>query len=204
MTNEGKDRWRLSEIEKLEVDEVLALLRRTNNPDLIDACLRRLGELGDPRGIEPLVKALRKGLYRRGYNPYTPVVALSKIRDKRVIKPLIEALNYGNWVLRCRAAEGLSDLTELFENDNRIINALMKRFLSEENTDVKRILEQIFYRLGGEPAVQKARTLRRLRDGTVTTDRVEQLIEKLKDVDWDIQETAVKALSKKKPYGGGG
>ena len=163
MTNEGKDRWRLSEIERLGVDEVLALLRRTNNPDLIDACIKRLGELRDSRGIEPIVEALRRGLYAKGYNLYTPINALGKIHDKRVIKPLIEALNYDdNWAVRCRAAEGLSNLTELFKDDNRVINTLLEAFIRESTSVVEEVLEQIFYKLGGEPAVQKAKTLRRL------------------------------------------
>ena len=134
-----------------EVAEDLAKLGRSAAGELIRAlrdrdwrvrcaAVQALGDLGDPRGVEPLIAALKdeSRLVR-----YTAAWALGELGDARGVEPLIAALNDGDWALRYCAARALGKL-----GDARAVGPL-KELLSDENEDVRKAATGALEKLRG-------------------------------------------------------
>ncbi len=68
-----------------------------------------LGELGDKRGVEPLIHALKRESEPSG-SQYAIAEALVKIKDPRALGPLIGKLRSSNMEMRHLAAEALGGL----------------------------------------------------------------------------------------------
>ncbi len=71
---------------------------------------RKLGTIGDPRAVEPLVAALKDE--NRGVR-VCAASALGAIKDSRAAVPLIVALNDKDEYVRLSAAKALDDLEPL-------------------------------------------------------------------------------------------
>jgi HEAT repeat protein len=69
------------------------------------AASRALGEIRDPRAVEPLIAALREDKVRRD-----AVEALGQIGDARAVKPLVAALSDLDWSVREVAGEALAHI----------------------------------------------------------------------------------------------
>ena len=78
---------------------------------------RALGEIKDPRAVEPLIIALKDGDYRVGEGA---AEALGKIKDPRAVAPLIDALKDGKWSVPEKAAVALGEIA-----DPRAVEPLM-------------------------------------------------------------------------------
>jgi len=81
---------------------------RTENLDSMWAILL-LGDLGDPRGVEPLIHALERENEPSG-SLYAIAEALAKIKDRRAFGPLVGKLRGSNMEMRHLAAEALGEL----------------------------------------------------------------------------------------------
>ncbi len=193
---EGEDELEEDVIEEEQVkDEIDIQIDLLNESDWV---VRReavitLGEMGDERCIEPLVKCLRDGdwqvreasiealamigspavelllRYVRDYDARKPAIkTLGKINDERVLDPLISFL---------RNDEFKDDATwALAELGKPAINKLME-CLDDEDETVRK---------------QAALALGEIKDAS----SVDALIEKLKDDNWFIRLTAASALEK--------
>lgn len=81
----AKKEWpALVKIGSAAVPEIIGILK-DDNPSMRRSAAKTLGQIGDPRAVDPLIKTL--------YDPYsdiraTAVTALAQIGDKRAVKPL--------------------------------------------------------------------------------------------------------------------
>lgn len=91
---------------------VKPLIAALNDPDehVRMIVVRALGEIGDPRAADPLLKLLQVSLGRRSewayYIPYM-AQALGKIGDRRAIEPLTDLLKHPKHSVREEAARAL-------------------------------------------------------------------------------------------------
>jgi len=127
-----------------------------------------LGELKDPRAVEPLIEALKDE--NRRVRAET-AEALGKLKDPRAVEPLIEALKDKDSVVRGIAAEALGKL-----KDPRAVEPLIGA-LKDEDWYVRK---------------SAAEALGELRDPRA----VEPLIKALKDKDRNVRASAANALQK--------
>lgn len=103
------------------------------------AAVRALGEIEDPRVIEPLIAALEdeNGIVRQA-----AVEELGKIRDPRAIKPLIASLgDKYSWVRRA-AVEALGEI-----GDTRAVKPLIVA-LGDEKASMRKAAEKALVRIG--------------------------------------------------------
>jgi HEAT repeat protein len=84
--------------------------------DVRQGAAKALGEIGDERAVEPLMKALRRDSYVR----WSAVVALGKI-GKSAVEPLIGVLSDDNWRVREYAVRALGEI-----GDERAVEPLIK------------------------------------------------------------------------------
>ncbi|HAH20008.1 MAG TPA: hypothetical protein DCL49_03795, partial [Candidatus Omnitrophica bacterium] len=84
---------------------------------------RALGEIGDARAVEPLIKILGDG---ERYSAYA-AEALGKIGDARAVNPLIKAVGYVRYNVHEKASEALKKL-RVEPEDNRKIDKEVVRF----------------------------------------------------------------------------
>ena len=86
------------------------------------------------------------------------LVAVRDLRGggQRAVEPLIRALSDEHFMVVADAAWSLGII-----GDKRAINPLIKRYLTADLHEREKI-EEALRKLGGEPAVQKAKTLKKL------------------------------------------
>ena len=116
-------------IPKGKINRLLKTLESSSNPNRRRKAAETLGEIGDQRFVEPLMRALNDEGYgvKRG-----AAEALGKIGDGRAVEPLIRALNESHDVnVRLQAARALSKI-----GDGRVVEPLM-RALNDEHYAVR-------------------------------------------------------------------
>jgi HEAT repeat protein len=163
----------------------------------------RLGELKDPRAVEPLIEALKdtdRDVRRAA------VVALGKIKDDRAAGPLIAAMIGSDWFLHSDAANAFLQLGEI--RDPQAIESLVAVLKYYYYSDNIHVLQKAVACLGGigAPAVEPllvamkdsdanlkadvADTLSKSKDSRIA----EPIIAGYKDADAKFQSHAVEAL----------
>lgn len=114
---------------------------------------RNLGEMADPRAVEPLVKAMLEEGYKSGSKYEENKVcrriseALIKIGDPRAVEPLFEALEANYWDSQAYAAETLGEL-----GDKRAIGPLkeaLQKARQEKDGMLQRYIEVALNKLEG-------------------------------------------------------
>jgi HEAT repeat protein len=93
-------------IKKLKIRFQIARLKSRDEHIRTDAAWA-LGQIGDPRAVEPLIAILRRG---PSSARQTAAWALGQIGDPRAVEPLVSALNYGNDFVLQAAAQALGKL----------------------------------------------------------------------------------------------
>ena len=82
-----------------------------------------LGEIGDPRAVEPLINALNdRDWIVRGAS----AEALGKIGDPRAVEPLIRALDDDEWSSRNKVIEALGNIQDI-----RVVKPLIRALKGE-------------------------------------------------------------------------
>ena len=152
-----------------------------------------LGEIGDVRMVEPLIKALEdedSGVRNLAAN------TLGKIGDKRAVEPLIKELGDGN----SSAAKALGEI-----GDTRAVEPLINT-LGDDEGDVRYYAVEALGKIGGGRAVEPligmlgddkeyVRMVAAMALGGIGDERaVEPLIKALEDDDVDVRLNAVEAL----------
>jgi hypothetical protein len=100
-------KWRETEEAKKWVPVFISDLK-SKSLGTREAAVYALGELKDPRAVEPLIEALKDkdwSVRKRA------VEALGKLKDPRAVEPLIEALKDEVWNVRRSAADALQEIT---------------------------------------------------------------------------------------------
>jgi hypothetical protein len=145
-----------AEIEPEITDEVVVQIAALKDeyPAIRAEAAKALGELKDPRAVDPLIEALRDddinttvfariSLGEIGSSAVDPLIqalqdkdyqvrsraayALGLIEDDRAVEPLIKVLSDDDWVVRENAAEALGMI-----RDERAVEPLIKALLDEE------------------------------------------------------------------------
>ncbi|MCA9456199.1 MAG: HEAT repeat domain-containing protein [Nitrospiraceae bacterium] len=159
-----------------------------------------LGRLGDPRGVQPLIRTLRDsdravreaataalkalgepailslGFCLQDLNPQVQESAaciLADIANEQVLDPLLSAALSPNWIVRMSAAKGLSRIQNSLAIDTLIL--LLQDKVPAVREEAGRAIQAI-----GNTSIPK-------------------LLEKLKDQNWKIRLRAVEALTLLKP-----
>jgi HEAT repeat protein len=163
-----------------------------------DSVVRReavitLGEMGDERCVEPLVRALRDGDWQVRE---AAIEALGTVGS-----PAVEALikQLRDWDIRKAAICALGKI-----KDERVLAPLIDQLRNDEfHEDATRALVEL-----GEPAVERLVEALRDKDENVrkqavialgrikATTAIDPLVEMLKDKDWFVRLTAAAALEK--------
>ena len=121
--DDGERLGGLDDDEKIR-DLILALEDPDNIESRMEAALA-LGEIGDPRAIDPLIRALKdEDFMVRG----VAAQALGMFNDSRVIDPLIDALKDESFSVQTHAAHAL-----IKTGDSRAIDAALKASRPPEN-----------------------------------------------------------------------
>ncbi len=146
-----------------------------------EAAARVLGEIGDPRAVEPLISALKDKVWVvRGL----AAEALGKLGDSRAVEPLINALKDEDLDVRGAAAEALGKL-----GDSRAVEPLISALKDKESYVLIEYGEE---RRKTNVCRAVVHALGKLRDPRA----VDPLIKTLKNKDSFLREEAAKALSK--------
>ena len=154
---------------------------------------RALGEIKDPRAVEPLIAALGD---ERSDVRQAAAEALGKIKDPRAVEPLIAALGDERSDMRQAAAKALGAI-----GDARAMEPLIAA-LKDAEWRVREAAAQALDHLGWEPAqdeiagwywIAKRDWDKCVALGALT---VEPLIAALKDAGWSVRADAAKALGK--------
>jgi HEAT repeat protein len=176
------------------------VLKALNSPDdeVREEAVRALGELNDPRAVDPLILMLKD---ENRYIRREAAKSLGRIGDPRAIPPLINALKDDDRYGRDGAAEGLGDMGE------KAVPALVER-LFDEDWHV-RMGAAVALRIAGdksaiEPLIQALEDDNRFvrREVTKSLGRigdkrvVDPLIRALKDPDRSVRIRAAGALAK--------
>lgn len=163
----------------VKFSDVDALIHIWNGPYYNEEAAKELGELGDSKAVEPLLKGLTDKYYDKRM---AVVIALGKIGDKKAIKPIINSLSYtldyDNLTLSFRIVaieqlinfgtpavdpliEALNDpyipqdmiITALRRiNNKKALNPLLKYYKSGKSENPKELIETL-KSLGWEPEV---------------------------------------------------
>jgi len=190
--------WEKSDAARSLVPKLIEALR-DENPWARFIAAWSLGEIKDPRAVEPLIATLKDKDFRVRWNA---AKALGEIGDPKAVKPLIAALKDEDSWVRWRAAEALGEI-----KDSKALEPLIEA-LKDENSGV---CSSAAFALGKiqdpkavEPLIEAlkdkdswvrwnaAEALGKIKDPRV----VEPLIEALKDEDSGVRWRAAKALGK--------
>ena len=93
-------------IKRLRIRSQIARLKHGDTRSRTDAAWA-LGQIGDPRAVEPLISTLRRG---PSSARQTAALALGQIGDPRAVEPLVHALDHDNELVRQAAAQALGKL----------------------------------------------------------------------------------------------
>lgn len=160
----------VDEIEKQGLEEIVRALRNNTDPQVRQYAAYLLGQVKNPRAIQPLIEALAdfdKGVREQAVlalssigkvavaslteamndpkwqTRYRVVEALGKIADRQVISPLIQALKDERDHVRYMAAKGPRDLRDSGATDPLVI------LLKDENEYVRRMAAAALGVIGG-------------------------------------------------------
>lgn len=176
-------------------DEIEIQIDLLNDPDLV---VRReavitLGEMGDERCVEPLVRALRDGDWQVRE---AAIDALGQVGSPAV-EPLIKQLR--DWDIRKSVIRALGRI-----KDERVLEPLVNQLRSDEfGLDATDALVTL-----GEPAIVRLVAALKDKDESIrkqavialgrikSTQALDPLIEMLQDKDWFTRLTAAAALEK--------
>lgn len=166
----AKEDWKSCvEIGSPAVEPLIAALRTGSpsaNDDNLDSVARALGEIGDPRAVEPLLAAL-VGPYPHFGKCQAIAFALVKIGDPRAVAPLRTALKHSEWNVghfAGQALEGLSSqVARTFFTD-----------IEDRDTETRRQAAKAAFNLGAQA--------------------VDQLLTALKDADEEVRNYAALSL----------
>ncbi len=156
-----------------------------------------LGNLGDPRAVEPLISALSDEDTDVRQNA---IIALGKLGDSRAVEPLIAALKDADPFMRSRAAFALGEI-----EDSRAIEPLIDALKDEDRLmrfsavdalnqlDDQRVIELLIAALKDADPFMRSRAAFAL--GKLDDSRdVGPLISALSDEDTDVRRNAIIAL----------
>ena len=146
-----------AELAKLGPSAVPELVWALRDSDQSVRCVAAwaLGDLGDARGVEPLIAGLKDEnleARRAGAHVLTEgmqgvrwhaVEARGKLGDRRAVEPLIEVLKDGSGLVRLNAVEALGEL-----GDPRAVEPL-KALLGEKDADVRKAATEALQQLRG-------------------------------------------------------
>ncbi|HVP94020.1 MAG TPA: HEAT repeat domain-containing protein [Methanoregulaceae archaeon] len=180
-----------------DFEEVIHALQSTDE-DAREEAVRALGELNDPRAVNPLILALKD---ENRYVRREAAKSLGRIGDGKAISPLIEALKDEDRYGREGAAEGLAEMKEkafvplihaLNDNDWHVrMGAIIALRIIGDRNAIPKIIEALkdenrFVRR------EAAKSLGRIGDDRV----IEPLTGALNDDDTSVRMRAVSALAK--------
>ncbi|HTY14555.1 MAG TPA: HEAT repeat domain-containing protein [Methanoregulaceae archaeon] len=180
-----------------DFEEVIHALQSTDE-DAREEAVRALGELNDPRAVNPLILALKD---ENRYVRREAAKSLGRIGDEKAIPALIEALKDEDRYGREGAAEGLAEMKEkafspllhsLSNNDWHVrMGALIALRIIGDRNAIPKIIDALqdenrFVRR------EAAKSLGRIGDERV----IEPLTRALKDEDTSVRMRAVSALAK--------
>jgi HEAT repeat protein len=180
-----------------DIKGLIKALRYRKDEGVRQAAARALGEIKDPRAVEPLSAALKD---ERFSVRQAAAEALGKIKDPRAVEPLSAALKDAEGRVRLAAAEALGKI-----KDPRAVEPLIAA-LTDKNSDVRAAATEALVKIGA-PAVEtliaalKDAEWRGVRQaaaealGAIGDARaMETLIAALKDKDSDVRQAAAEAL----------
>lgn len=173
----------LQQLATYAVQPLLAAVKetRTTHPGLIQL----LGELHDPRAVEPLIAILENQNYPRQPRTYIPL-ALLALEDKRAIDLLLQVfLNASEEVdIRTEAGTALSGFAEVFPDDNAT-SPIMNAFITvlDDAQAVQDIRTHAAFLLGFLSSPETSASLRRVLQHADTAFQrvVVQSLRRLKD-----------------------
>ncbi len=157
--------------------------------------VKALGEIGDPRAVEPLIAELEAGY---GYKvvQQAAAIALGKIGDPRAVEPLIAELKAGYTEMRKAAAEALGKI-----GDPRAVEPLIAA-LKNRDEKVRKAAAEALDKLGWLPdegAIGAAYWIAKEKwylCVKIGDPAVEPLTAALKDVKCDVRRFVARALGK--------
>lgn len=183
---------------KNDVKKWIAQLNK-ENPAIRREAVGKLGETGDIRAVEPLIKVLEHDIL---FVRWEAAEALGKIGDTRAVEPLIQALGDKDWNIRKNAVWALGKI-----GDARTVDSLIQT-LEDRDRDVQEETVTALGKIGGTRAVaplikvlrypspparwKAAEVLGKIGD----THAVEPLIKALSDENSYVRENAALALEK--------
>jgi len=123
------------------IEKLIHVVKRGDKPARIKA-IRALGELGDPRAVNTLSRALQSDSW---VERESAVIALGKINDYLSIKPLVSALSDKDQFVRERAAKVLKTVsTNLARAQNtRVTNILFGALESGDEYTRNKVAEAL-------------------------------------------------------------
>jgi len=133
-------KWRETEEAKKWVPVFISDLK-SKSLGIREAAVYALGELKDPRAVEPLIEALKdkdSGVRR------SVAEALGKLKDPRAVEPLIGALKDEDWYGRESVAEALGEL-----GDPRAVEPLIKA-LKDKDLTVRHYAAEALRKITGQ------------------------------------------------------
>lgn len=186
---------------KKDVSGLIKALSYTKDASVREAAAHALGEIGDPRAVEPLIVVLNDNDWEKRFENrpvrFAAASALGRIGDSRAVRPLAEALNEYVLGLDGPASDALIEI-----GDPSAVQPVIAVMMSIGNKDNSiRVLCAI-----GKPAVEPVTTLledkrSRVRQtaayvlGEIGDRRaVDPLVQTLKDRAEHVRTRAAKAL----------
>jgi HEAT repeat protein len=136
------------------------------------AAAKALGELGDARAVEPLIKTLADKSCLIGDVREAAAEALGRLGDTRAVEPLMQSLSGHEIAVRKAAAAALGRL-----GDARAVEPLIKA-LKEKREDVRETAAMALGQFGDTHAVEA----------------LIETVSKLPERDWAVRKTAAAAL----------
>lgn len=202
---EGEERYQIWRKYNISIVEK-ALSKLQNN-----LSLKSLSEISldlmmfkDSRAVEPLIQALEIPLSLA--DPYESIgiqqlaaQILGELDDSRAVSPLIRALQNGYWGTRRQAVKSLGNL-----RDSRAIEPLIKALEDSDKELSSMAAVSLVYLKAVNPLIQAlkhsdryirmlaARSLGDIKDPKA----LEPLSHLTEDSDWNVRETAIRALKK--------
>jgi hypothetical protein len=123
----------------IEIDEIelLTAALKSTDPFVRTKAAQELGELGDPAGTNPLIRALDdENIYVRAY----AAEALGKLKQSKAVEPLIAALSGDDEFVQAHIVQSLGEikdpkavrpLTELLQGEKQVVKTHAARALGE-------------------------------------------------------------------------
>ena len=121
------------------VESLIAVVAGSGESYSRARAVEALGEIGDKRAVEPLIKALKDKEWMVGM---MAAGALGKLKDKRAVEPLIQAIQYEDWALHAPAARSLGTL-----RDPRAVKVLTAT-LNDSNEEIRKAASEALTAIG--------------------------------------------------------